>query len=121
MHYQAAPCEEGKLIRVTGGAIYDVLIDLRPESPTYRNWVGFELSAENRRALYVPPGLAHGFQTLADDSEVFYQMTAFYAPEAARTVRWNDPAFGVEWPIASPTLSAKDAAAADFAPGGLGR
>jgi dTDP-4-dehydrorhamnose 3,5-epimerase len=80
------------------GAIFDVLVDLRPGSPTYRRWVGFELTADNRRMLYVPAGFAHGFQTLADDTEVFYQMSAFYRAEAARGVRWDDPALGIIWP-----------------------
>jgi len=114
MHYQAAPHEEVKLVRCTQGAIYDVLVDLRPDSPTYRSWIAYELTAANRRMLYVPAGLAHGFQTLKDDSEVFYQMSVFYHPPSARGVRWNDPAFGIEWPIAAPVLSPKDAAYPDF-------
>jgi dTDP-4-dehydrorhamnose 3,5-epimerase len=98
LHYQAPPFEEAKLVRCTMGAIFDVLVDLRPGSPTYRRWVGFELTADNRRMLYVPAGFAHGFQTLADDTEVFYQMSAFYRAEAARGVRWDDPALGIIWP-----------------------
>ena len=116
MHFQAAPCEEGKLVRATRGAIYDVLIDLRPCSPTYREWTAFELSAENGRMVYIPPGLAHGFLTLTDQTEVFYQMTEFYTPELARGVRWNDPAFDIAWPIALPLLSERDASFPDFAP-----
>src|SRR6266545_5676377 len=88
LHYQAPPWEEAKLVRCTMGAICDVIVDLRPASPTYRQWAAFELTADNRRALYVPTGFAHGFQTLADDTEVFYQMSAFYRAEAARGVRW---------------------------------
>jgi dTDP-4-dehydrorhamnose 3,5-epimerase len=115
MHYQAAPHEEVKLVRCTQGAIYDVLVDLRPDSSTYRSWIAVELTAANRRMLYVPAGLAHGFQTLQDDSEVFYQMSAFYDASAARGVRWNDPAFGIEWPSGEPVISARDASYPDFA------
>lgn len=110
MHYQRAPSREGKLVRCTAGAIWDVVLDLRPDSPTYLRWEAAELTASNRRALYIPPGLAHGFQTLADDTEVFYQMTDMYAPELADGVRWNDPAFGIDWPVADPILSERDAA-----------
>jgi dTDP-4-dehydrorhamnose 3,5-epimerase len=116
MHFQAAPCEESKLVRVIRGAIRDVVIDLRPSSSTYREWMAFELSADNRRSLYIPPGLAHGFQTLTDDAELLYQMTEFYEPTLARGVRWNDPAFAVSWPIATPVMSARDASFPDFAP-----
>ena len=98
LHYQAPPHEEIKLIRVTRGALYDVLVDIRPESPAYRKWVGVELTADNARMLYVPEGLAHGFQTLADDTEVFYQMSEFYNPQAARGLRWDDPELDIEWP-----------------------
>jgi dTDP-4-dehydrorhamnose 3,5-epimerase len=115
MHYQAAPHEEVKLVRCTQGAICDVLVDLRPDSPTYCSWISVELTAANRRMLYVPAGLAHGFQTLRDDSEVFYQMSAFYDAASARGVRWNDPAFGIEWPFCEPVMSAKDANYPDFA------
>lgn len=110
MHFQRAPSREGKLVRCTAGAILDMVVDLRPDSPTCRRWEGVELTAANRRALYIPPGLAHGFQTLADDTEVFYQMTDMFAPDLADGVRWNDPAFGIEWPIADPILSERDAA-----------
>ena len=116
LHYQVPPKAEGKLVRCTRGAIYDVVVDLRPPSGTFLQWIGVELTAENRRALYVPPGCAHGFQTLADDSEVLYLMTEFYAPEMARGVRWNDPIFGIEWPIAEATLSERDATYPDFRP-----
>ncbi len=114
MHYQAAPHEEVKLIRCTRGAIYDVILDLRPSSPTYREWISEELSAENRRMLYVPKGFAHGFQTLRDDTEVLYQISEFYRPESARGVRWNDPAFGIQWPDPRPILSRKDESYEDF-------
>jgi len=99
MHYQVAPMEEAKLVRCTQGAIYDVIIDLRPDSPTYREWVSVELNANNRRMLYVPEGFAHGYQTLVDNTEVLYQMSEFYSPEDARIVGWNDPMFGIEWPV----------------------
>lgn len=98
MHYQIAPHEEAKLVRCTMGALYDVIVDLRPSSPQRGKWVGVELTADNRRMLYVPPGFAHGFQTLADDTEVFYQMSEFHCPEAARGVRWNDPKLAIDWP-----------------------
>ena len=98
MHYQIAPHQEVKLVRCTRGLIYDVIVDLRPGSPTYLLSFGAELTADNHRALYIPEGFAHGYLTLADESEVFYQMSEFYAPSAARGVRWNDPALGIEWP-----------------------
>lgn len=109
MHYQAAPNAEVKLVRCTRGVIYDVIVDLRPDSPTRLAWAAFELSADNRSALYIPEGLAHGFLTLADDCEVFYQMSEFFHSEAARGVRWNDPAFGIKWPGQVTTISARDA------------
>jgi dTDP-4-dehydrorhamnose 3,5-epimerase len=108
MHLQAPPHAEAKLIRCTRGAIWDVALDLRPDSPTFQRHVGAELTAENRLALYVPEGVAHGFQTLEDNTEVFYQMTAAYAPEAARGVRFDDPAFGIPWPIPDPILIDRD-------------
>jgi dTDP-4-dehydrorhamnose 3,5-epimerase len=116
MHFQADPKSEPKLVRCTRGAILDVILDLRPGSPTFRGWVGAELTWENHRALYVPPGFAHGFQTLTADSEVFYLMGEFYDPEFARGVRWDDPAFAIEWPIANPILSERDASYPDFRP-----
>ena len=116
LHYQAPPMPEGKLVRCTRGAVHDVVVDLRPSSATFLRWISVELTAENRRAIYVPPGCAHGFQTLMDDSEVFYQMTELYAPELARGVRWNDPMFRIEWPIAEPTISERDATYPDFEP-----
>lgn len=109
MHYQVAPRAEAKVVQCATGAVYDVIVDLRPESPTFRRWEAFELTADNRRMLYVPEGFAHGFQTLSDDVSVLYFMTEFYSPEHARGVRWNDPAFGIEWPIADPTVSDRDA------------
>ena len=98
LHYQAAPHAEAKLVRVTRGTIWDLALDLRRDSPTYLAWFGAELSDANRHMLYVPEGCAHGFLTLTDDAEVAYQMSAPYAPEAARGVRFDDPAFGIEWP-----------------------
>ncbi|MBC7804182.1 MAG: dTDP-4-dehydrorhamnose 3,5-epimerase [Candidatus Parcubacteria bacterium] len=109
MHFQAKPHEEGRLVRCTRGSIYDVVLDLRLESPMFRKWQAFELSADNRSALYVPPGCAHGFQTLEDGSEVFYQMTERYRGNLATGVRWNDPAFAIRWPVTSPVLSPRDA------------
>ena len=108
MHFQVAPYEEAKLVRCTQGAIYDVIIDLRPTSPTYKNWAAAELTAENRHALYIPEGFAHGFQTLMYNTEVFYQMSEFFHPECAKGVRWDDPAFEIVWPIVNPILSEKD-------------
>jgi dTDP-4-dehydrorhamnose 3,5-epimerase len=108
MHYQVAPHAEAKLVRCTRCAIFDVAVDLRPDSPTYRQWLSIELAAENGRALYIPEGFSHGFQTLADDSEVFYQMSEFFHPECARGLRWNDPAFGIIWPAPNPTISDRD-------------
>jgi dTDP-4-dehydrorhamnose 3,5-epimerase len=114
MHYQIAPYAETKLIRCTMGAIYDVIIDLRPESPTFRQWLAVELTADDRRMLFIPAGFAHGFQTLADETEVFYQMSQFYAPEYARGVRWDDPAFKVSWPAEQRIISERDRGFPDF-------
>jgi len=108
MHYQAAPYEEAKLVRCTMGAIYDVIVDIRKDSKTYLKWFACDLAAQNRRMLYVPKGFAHGFQTLEDNSEVFYQMSEFFHPEHSRGIRWNDPAVAVKWPLAEPILSPKD-------------
>lgn len=108
MHYQVAPFAEAKLVRCTMGAIYDVIIDLRSDSPTFKQWFSVELSAENRRALHIPEEFAHGFQTLMDNVEVFYQMSEFHHPEYARGVRWNDPAFNIQWPLEERILSQKD-------------
>lgn len=108
MHYQQAPHEEAKLVRCTQGGIYDVIVDIRPDSPTYRKWVGVELTAANRSMLYVAQGLAHGFQTLADDSEVFYQMSRAYHPQGAAGFRFDDPAVGIRWPLEVAAISDKD-------------
>lgn len=114
MHYQTSPWEEIKVVRCLRGGIYDVIIDLRRQSKTYRRWVALELTADNRRMIYVPEGCAHGFQTLDESSEVFYQMSTSYHPESARGVRWDDPAFAINWPIGSPILSDRDRAYPDF-------
>jgi dTDP-4-dehydrorhamnose 3,5-epimerase len=114
MHYQVAPFEEAKVVRCTTGAIHDVIIDLRIGSPTYKRFFGVELSARNRKMLYIPRGFAHGFQTLEDNTEVIYQMSEFYAPEHARGVRWNDPAFGIEWPPAERLIHERDQNYPDF-------
>jgi dTDP-4-dehydrorhamnose 3,5-epimerase len=115
MHYQASPHAEAKLVRCTRGRIYDVIVDLRPGSPTFRQWAAAELGADDRRMLYVPEGCAHGFQTLTDATEVFYQISAFHAPDSQRGVRWDDPAFGIEWPDApSRAISSRDRAFPDF-------
>lgn len=108
MHFQIAPKAEAKLVRCTRGAIYDVILDLRPGSSTYCSWDAVELTPDNNRMLYIPEGFAHGFQTLADNTEVFYQMFEFYSPEHASGVRWDDPAFGITWPVADPIISEKD-------------
>jgi dTDP-4-dehydrorhamnose 3,5-epimerase len=114
MHYQAAPHEEAKLVRCTAGAIFDVALDLRPGSPTFKAWFGVELSAQNRRALYVPEGCAHGFLTLEDDSEVHYQISQAHMPDAARGVRWDDPAFAISWPGEVVVINERDRSYPDF-------
>lgn len=115
MHYQAAPHAESKLVRCSRGCFWDVALDLRPESPAYKTWFGIELSALNGRGLFIPEGCAHGFQTLEDDTEVSYLMGAKYQPDAARGLRWNDPAFGIQWPLAADAvLSPRDASYPDF-------
>jgi len=98
MHYQKDPHAEDKVVRCTRGILYDVIIDLRPDSPTFKEWIGLELTEENRLMLYVPKGFAHGFQTLTDNTEALYQMSEFYHPESACGFRWNDPTFGIQWP-----------------------
>jgi len=108
MHYQIKPYEESKLIRCTHGKIFDVIIDLRPKSETYRNWFGVELTADNYKMVYVPKGFAHGFQTLENDTEVFYQMSDNYNPESARGIRWNDKIIGINWPLKPTKISKKD-------------
>lgn len=114
MHYQAAPFAEAKLVRCTMGAIYDVIVDLCPESPSFKQHVTVVLSAQNREMLYIPEGCAHGFLTLAPDTEVFYQMSAFYRPTHARGVRWDDPAFGIAWPEEVRVISDRDRSYPDF-------
>jgi len=114
MHFQAPPHEEAKLIRCTRGSIYDAIVDLRRESGTFKQYFATILSAENAKMLYVPQGFAHGFQTLEDDTEVFYQMSQFYAPEYARGVRWNDPAFGIKWPGGGRIILDRDQSYLDF-------
>ena len=116
MHYQAPPHEEVKMVRCTAGAIYDVVIDLRPGSSTRGRWLGVDLSAANHHHLYVPAGFAHGFQTLADDTEVFYQISQFYHPESARGLRYDDPAFGIRWPLSDITVSTRDLSFPEFRP-----
>lgn len=115
LHYQVMPHEEAKVVRCTMGTIYDVIVDLRPNSLTYKRWVSVDMGAENRRMLYIPEGFAHGFLTMEDDTEVFYQMSEFYAPECARGVRWNDPAFNITWPLGVTVISEKDAQYPNFA------
>ncbi|HXG47284.1 MAG TPA: dTDP-4-dehydrorhamnose 3,5-epimerase [Methylomirabilota bacterium] len=115
LHWQAPPHAEAKLVRCVQGAIYDVIVDLRPGSPTFRRHFALELAAATGRALYVPEGFAHGFQTLAEDTAVFYQMSEFYHPESGRGARWNDPAFGIDWPLANPIVNERDRAYPDFA------
>ena len=114
MHYQRSPYAETKLVRAVRGAIIDVIIDLRPGSPTYKRWIGVELTANNRRALFVPEGFAHGFQTLEDDTDVSYQVSAFYTPGAEGGARYNDPAFDIQWPLPISVISEKDAAWPDY-------
>jgi dTDP-4-dehydrorhamnose 3,5-epimerase len=115
LHYQVDPHQETKFIRCTRGRIYDVIVDLRPDSPTYRQWAGHELTDENYRMIYVPENFAHGFVTMEDDCEVYYPVTEFYTPGAERGIRWNDPAFGIEWPQTEGlTISKKDQNWPDF-------
>lgn len=114
MHYQVPPYEEAKLVRCTRGAIFDVIIDLRLQSPSFKQWVTLELTADNRRMLYIPEGFAHGFQTLTDETEIFYQMSQFYAPAHANGVRWDDPVFNITWPADERTISERDRSYPDF-------
>jgi dTDP-4-dehydrorhamnose 3,5-epimerase len=116
VHYQARPHGETKLVRCTRGAIYDVVVDLRPSSPTFKNWFGVELTANNGAMVYIPEGCGHGFMTLQDESEIFYQMSEFYHPDAAGGVRWNDPAFGIVWPGKAEVISDRDRTYPDFDP-----
>ena len=108
MHFQLSPRAEIKLVRCAAGAIFDVAVDVRPNSPTFGKWEGFELNSQNRRMLYIPGGFAHGFQCLADNSEVFYQMSEFFFADLSRGVRWNDPTVAIKWPLPDPTLSERD-------------
>ncbi|MBU3170207.1 dTDP-4-dehydrorhamnose 3,5-epimerase [Clostridium estertheticum] len=114
MHYQCAPYEEVKVVRCIRGGIYDVIIDLRADSKTYKEWIGVELTAEDRRMIYIPVGFAHGFQTLDDNTEVIYQMSEFYHGECARGVRWDDKSFRIAWPIEKIIMSDKDIKHGDF-------
>jgi dTDP-4-dehydrorhamnose 3,5-epimerase len=116
MHYQLAPAAETKVIRCLRGAFWDVILDLRPGSPTFGKWFGEELSAENRRMMYQPKGFAHGFITLTPDAEAFYFVDEFYAPQQERGVRWNDPKFGIQWPAEPELISDKDRNWLDFDP-----
>ena len=114
MHYQLPPYEEAKLVRCTSGSIYDAIIDLRLESPTFRQYFGLVLTAQSHKMLYVPEGFAHGFLALEDNTEVFYQISEFYSPEHAKGVRWNDPAFDIEWPFSPTAMSDRDRNCPDF-------
>ena len=116
MHFQRAPHDEVKLVRCLGGAIWDVIVDLRPQSPTFCQWCGFELSADNLAQLYIPKGFAHGFQTLSDNAQVNYLISAFYAPDAASGVRHDDPAFGIAWPLPVSAISERDLRWPEFRP-----
>ena len=116
LHYQVAPYQEAKLMRCIRGAIYDVILDVRPESPTFKQWLGVVLTADNHKALYVPQGFAHGYQTLTDDSEVFYPVSQFYTPGSERGIRWNDPTFAIQWPLTEGlVISEKDQNWPDYA------
>ena len=115
MHYQVDGAEEAKLVRCTQGAILDTIVDVRPGSPTFKQYVQVELTEDNMRMLYVPPGFAHGFITLRDNCDIFYQVSNFYAPGRERGIRWNDPSIGITWPTDAPVMSDKDKAYPDFA------
>jgi dTDP-4-dehydrorhamnose 3,5-epimerase len=119
LHYQAPPHAEAKLVRCTRGALYDVAVDLRPDSPTFRRWIGVELSEEDGRGLYIPRGFAHGFYSLADDTEILYQISTPYCPEAARGIRWNDPLFAVSWPGPVEVMAPRDRECPDIDAGQL--
>jgi dTDP-4-dehydrorhamnose 3,5-epimerase len=114
MHYQKAPHEEAKVVRCTKGAVYDVIVDLRPRSPTHKKWVGVELSAQNLRMVYVPEGFAHGYETLEDESEIYYLTSEFYNEEASMGVRYNDSVFGIEWPLSVEVISDADRTWPDY-------
>jgi dTDP-4-dehydrorhamnose 3,5-epimerase len=115
LHYQAPPHEEARLVRCTAGSAFDVIVDIRPGSPTLAQWFGVQLSAENRKMVYIPEGFAHGFQTLADHTELFYQMSAPHVRSAARGIRWDDRAIGIRWPITPVALSERDQSYPEFA------
>jgi dTDP-4-dehydrorhamnose 3,5-epimerase len=114
MHFQVEPKAQPKLVRCTAGAVFDCIVDLRSDSPAFRKWFGVELSAANHRSVFIPKGFAHGFQTLTDDAELLYDMFEWYAPETARGVRFDDPAFGIRWPLEVTMISDRDATYADF-------
>jgi len=114
IHYQTKPFEEAKLVRCTRGAIFDIIIDLRADSPTFKGWFSVELTDKNRKMLYIPERFAHGFQTLKDNTEVFYQMSEYYSPEHSRGIRWNDPSFSIQWPEDKRIVSKRDQQYPDF-------
>ena len=114
LHFQKAPSSEGKLVTCVRGRIFDVAVDIRPGSPTYSRWASFELDEESKSLVYIPPGVAHGFQTLEDETVVSYQMTDFYRPDLSDGVRWDDPAFAIRWPLAATVISEKDRSLPDF-------
>ncbi|KHD05766.1 dTDP-4-dehydrorhamnose 3,5-epimerase [Candidatus Thiomargarita nelsonii] len=116
MHYQLPPASEVKLIRCIQGALYDAIIDIRPDSPTYRQWFGVELTSNNRKMLYVPQGFAHGFITLEDNTELLYLVSSYYEPQAERGIRYNDPLFAIDWPVEPVVVSDKDRNWPDFNP-----
>jgi len=116
MHFQRPPAAEVKMVRCIRGAAYDVVLDLRPESLTYCGWAAFELTYENRECVYIPEGCAHGFQTLVDGTELFYQMSEFYEPGLADGVRWDDPTFGIEWPLPEPIIAERDRGYPEYRP-----
>tara|TARA_B100000315_G_C14440297_1_gene524366 strand:- start:35 stop:565 length:531 start_codon:yes stop_codon:yes gene_type:complete len=116
MHYQIKPYEEAKLVRCTQGAMHDVIVDLRPSSPTFKEWIAAELSEKNKNMVYIPEGFAHGFQTLTDNVEVFYQMSQFYSQNHGRGFRWNDPSFNINWPPDTRVISPKDQSYLNFTP-----
>jgi len=116
MHYQLEPARETKLVRCSRGALWDAILDLRPASPTFGRWYGAELTADNRRAMYVPEGVAHGFISLSEDVEIVYMVSAFYSPERERGVRWDDPRFAIQWPLAPTVVSDRDNGHPDFNP-----
>ena len=116
MHYQTSPYIETKLVRCTRGSVYDVIVDLRQDSSTYKQWLGVKLTSDNYRMLYVPKGFAHGYQTLEDNTELFYHVSEFYTPTAERGVRYNDPAFAISWPLEVQVISDKDKSWPDYTP-----